>query len=160
MSTISEIKKEIKSKPICFVYQIKSKKFKLVIKADKKSEAKKDLLNLINKKKIKPDDYFILMKLTFHSGTRFGQAGVLAAVLSVYKVEDGILKNMMNVKDEKYDYVGRNMIGPVWFKKYWLEENGWSYKYLDNIVNRLITGKANIIKIAPTSYNAEFLKKI
>jgi hypothetical protein len=158
MNKLNEIKKEIKNKPICFVYQIKSKKFKLVVNANKKSEAKYNLLELINQRKIKTGDYFILMKLTIHPGTQIGQGGVLAAVLSVYKVEDGILKNMMNVKDEKYDYVGRNMICPVWFKKYWLEENGWSYKYLDNIIDKLITEKVVIKKIAPTAYNVNFIR--
>lgn len=156
MFTLTEIKKEIKNNPICLIYHIKSKKYKIVVKADKKSEAKNELIKLINKKKIKNDGYFLLLKLTFHTGTSFGQGGVLSAVLSAYGIENGILKNVNNIDNKDFWQVGLNMVGPVWFKKKWLEDFGWSYKYLDNIIEKLIMGKAKINKIGATIYNVEF----
>jgi hypothetical protein len=154
MFDYQEIKKNIKSEKVCFVYEINlnNNKFALILKSNNKSGAKNKLRQITPKNS---NDYFyIILKLTFHTGTKFGQGGVIAAVLSSYLLENNVLKNILNINDKKYNYIKDNIIGPVWFTKNFIEKNGWNYNYLDNIIQKLISKKVNIKGV--TLYHVKF----
>jgi hypothetical protein len=148
MYNYNEIRNTIKANPICFVYKVNPKKeFELIIKSNKKSDAKKQL-----KKKYKEtdDSFYLIIKLSFHKGTGFLQGGPLKAAVSVYKFKDGKLSNQGNNK------VYSSMGGPVWFGKEFLEKYNWNAKYLDTIIKKVINGKVKLCLIANTSYEVYF----
>ena len=153
MFDIQIIKSNIKSEPVCFLYKISTKNdYKLIINSDGKNEAKQ-LLKEKYEKKTNVKDYFILCKLTFHTGTKHGQGGPIAANFSVYTIEDGIVKNIIKSNDDNLTKLGNNMIGTIWFTKKFLEEKNWNKNYLNNIIEKLITNKAKITKLVVNKYH-------
>lgn len=76
MHNIDEIKKNIKDNLRTFIYYIDAKKnINMIIKANGKKEAKNKLIELINNHKVKTDGYFLLLKITFHTGTVWWKGG-------------------------------------------------------------------------------------
>lgn len=158
MPNIIEIKKNIKENPRTFVYSVSpSKKIKMIIKTDGKKEAKDKLIKMINKKKVKTDGYFMLLKITSHTGTKWGQGGPIAVIIDLYYIYDNKLKNVNSPPALKFKKEGGVMTGAVWFTKLFLETHGWNYNYLDNIISRLVNGKSILEKLATIKYNVEFL---
>jgi len=148
MYEYNNIRNTIKANPVCFVYKINQKKeFDLIIKSNKKSDAKNQL-----KKKFKQSDnsFYLIIKLSFHKGTGFLQGGPLKAAVSVYKFKDDKLSNQGNNKPYS------KIAGPVWFGKEFLEKYNWNNKYLDTIVKKLVNGKVELSLIANTSYEVYF----
>jgi hypothetical protein len=150
MFDINTIKKEIKENPICFVYKIHNNKAKLIIKTYGKNDAKNELKDYKNR----TNSYFIIAKIFFHSGQKFGQKGPISVLFNAYIFIDDKLKNIANIND--YPNIRDNMIGPVWFDKIFLEKKGWNNNYIDTIIEKLITGKKKIIPL--NIYNVHFSK--
>lgn len=48
-----------------------------------------------------------------------------------------------------------NRILFVWFDKLFLEKKGWDYKYIDNIIKKLIKG--TFVLIQKTIYHVKFI---
>ena len=158
-----KIKEEIKNNPVCFLYLVKpDNKFKIIIKGDRQSEVKEKLVEIYNDNpnKFGPDDYFILAKLTFHTGQKLAQGGPLSVIFHHYAVDNNTLKNTMYIKNYKYKKLHSVIGGTVWFSKKWLEEFGWSYEYIDNLINRLITGKETLNLMITNNYHPKFTKKL
>ena len=148
MYDYTDIRANIKSNPICFVFKInKNKEFDLIIKSDGKSEAKKILKK---KESYKENIFYLIIKLTFHKGTGWLQGGPLKAGVSVYKFNDDKLTNLGNTKPYS------KMAGPVWFSKEFLEKNNWNHKYLDIIVKKLVNGKVQLSLISEKNYEVYF----
>jgi hypothetical protein len=148
MYDYTDIRANIKSNPICFVFKInKNKEFDLIIKSDGKSEAKKILKK---KESYKENIFYLIIKLTFHKGTGWLQGGPLKAGVSVYKFNDDKLTNLGNTKPYS------KMVGPVWFSKEFLEKNNWNNKYLDIIVKKLVNGKVQLSLISEKNYEVYF----
>ena len=147
MYDYNDIRTNIKSNPICFVFKInKNKEFDLIIKSDSKSEAKK----ILKKKASEEDVFYLIIKLTFHKGTGWLQGGSLKAGISAYKFNDDKLTNLGNTKPYS------KMVGPVWFGKEFLEKNNWNNKYLDVIVKKLVNGKVQLSLISEKNYEVYF----
>ena len=137
MYNYDELKKELRNKNRAFVYHINPKKdVSLIIKAKDKKEAKSKLQNKLKKKKEMPG-YFLFLRITFHTGTKFAQGGKLAVLVTPYQYINNKL-----VKNTSKDFFF--LTGPVWFGDGFLEEEGWSYEYLDNIVKLLAKGKVKL----------------
>ena len=148
MYDYTDIRANIKSNPICFVFKInKNKEFDLIIKSDGKSEAKKILKK---KESYKENIFYLIIKLTFHKGTGWLQGGSLKAGVSAYKFNDDKLTNLGNSKPYS------KMVGPVWFSKEFLEKNNWNNKYLDIIVKKLVNGKVQLSLISEKNYEVYF----
>jgi hypothetical protein len=148
MYDYTDIRANIKSNPICFVFKInKNKEFDLIIKSDGKSEAKKILKK---KESYKENIFYLIIKLTFHKGTGWLQGGSLKAGVSAYKFNDDKLTNLGNSKPYS------KMVGPVWFSKDFLEKNNWNNKYLDIIVKKLVNGKVQLSLISEKNYEVYF----
>jgi hypothetical protein len=154
MFKLTEIKDEIKSKPLSWVYKITSPNdYKLVFKTNGKNESKNKIKEKYGNKKLDHSIYFIVCKITFHSGTKFAQGGPVAANFDVYAFIDGKLTNILNDSSNKYKHV-ENIKGVVWFDKLFLEKRGWDYKYVDNIIEKLIKG--NFVLMQKTVYHVKF----
>jgi hypothetical protein len=159
MYKIDEIKKSIKDNLRTFIYYIDAKKnINMIIKANGKNEAKNKLIELINNHKVKTDGYFMLLKITSHTGTKWGHGGLIVVLIDLYYVHDYILKNVNVPPALKYKKEGSVMTGAVWFTKYFLETKGWNYEYIDNIVNRLTSGKSILEKLLTTEYHVKFIR--
>lgn len=158
MYKIDEIKKSIKENLRTFIYYVDAKKnINMIIKANGKNEAKNKLIELINNHKVKTDGYFLLLKITSHTGTKWGHGGPIVVLIDLYYVYDYLLKNVNVPPSLKYKK-GCVMTGAVWFTKYFLENKGWKYEYIDNIVNRLVSGKSILEKLLTTEYHVKFIR--
>lgn len=154
MFKLSDIKNQIQSNPLSWVYKITSPNdYKLVFKTNGKNESKNKIKEKYGNKKLENTTYFIVCKLTFHSGTKFAQGGPIAANFDVYAFVDNKLENIMNVSSNKFKQM-ENIKGIVWFDKLYLEKKGWDYKYVDNIIKKLIKG--NIVLMQKTVYHVKF----
>jgi hypothetical protein len=151
MYIYNNIRDELKSNPVCFIYKInQNNDFVLINKANSKRESKEILKNVsINKDKY----FFIIIKLTFHRGPNdssskmsFLQPGKVKANLYTYKFINNVLTNIADIKPYSY------MSGPIWFSKAFLEKYNWSYKYLDNIIKKVIDQKVKLSLISATLY--------
>ena len=138
-----DIRDNIKLNPICFIYKINKKEFKLIINTNGKKDAKDKIYKT---KDYNEDYYYIIIKLTFHTNDML----YLKASLDIYKFNNNIFKNMGNTSPY------HNMSGPVWFSKKFLEKYNWNNKYLDNIVKKVINGKVELSLIGTTKYEIEF----
>ncbi len=146
MFELAEIKEQIKAKNICWTWKVSSRTdYKLILKTDGKNEAYKQIkAKYTEPEKLDPDVYFLIGKITFHSGKKINQGGPVALNLNVVAFSDGKLSNIIKLTDLKFDSIKKTQIGIVWFDKIHLEKKGWSNKYLDNIVKKLIKRKTNI----------------
>ena len=155
MFKLSEIKEQIKSNPISWVYKITSANdYKLVFKTNGKNEAKQKIKEIYGDKKLDDSTYFIICKITFHSGTKFAQGGPIATNFDAYVFDDNKLINVMKIESNAYTKL-ENIKGIVWFDKLFLEKKGWDYKYIDNIIKKLIKG--NFTLIQKTVYHVKFI---
>ena len=158
MFRLSDIKEQIKTKPISFVYKVSSPTdFKLIFKTNGKNESKQKIKEKYFNKKLDESTYFIICKITFHSGKKFSQGGPIAANFDVYALENNKpnkLVNIMKAESNKFTHL-ENIKGIVWFDKLFLEKKGWDYKYIDNIIKKLIKGK--LVLIQRTLYHVKFI---
>ena len=102
MNKLEEIKNQIKKSQVCFTYKISSpKEFKLVFKSDGKNQAYKQIKEKYNEPEKLPDStYFIIGKITFHSGKKFYQGGPIALNLNVVAFINNKLVNLKKTKEE------------------------------------------------------------
>jgi hypothetical protein len=142
MFDFEDVKQDIKSKPFCFVYQVKDiNNFKLIAETTGKNESREIIKNANNH-----NGFFIVAKITFHTGKRFGQAGPIAVNLDVYKFVDNKLMNIgRDDIDNNYPEINR-IKGIVWFDKYFIEKKGWSRKYIDNIIKKLLNSNIKLMQ--------------
>jgi hypothetical protein len=147
MFELAEIKEQIKKKNVCWGWKVSGPTdYKLILKTNGKNEAYKQIkAKYTEPKKMDPDVYFIIGKITFHSGKKFGQAGPIAFNLDVVAFSDGKLFNVIKSSNTKYTHL-KKLKGVIWFDKIYLEKNGWSNNYLDNIIKKLIKGNINIMQ--------------
>ena len=145
MYKLTEIKEQIKKKPICYVYKISSPTdFKLVFKTDGKNESKQKIKEKYGNKQLNETDYFIIVKITFHTGTKFYQGGPIAANFDAYTFINKKLINIKKTDIKNFMLIQKNIIGIVWFDKTFIEKKGWTNNYLDNIIQKLIKGKTKL----------------
>ncbi len=147
MFELAEIKEQIKKKNVCWVWKVSGPTdYKLILKTNGKNEAYKQIKTKYTElEKLDPNVYFIIGKITFHSGEKFGQAGPIAFNLNVVAFSDGKLFNVIKSSNQKYTHL-KKLKGVIWFDKTYLEKNGWSNNYLDNIIKKLIKGNINIMQ--------------
>lgn len=147
MFELAEIKEQIKAKNICWVWKVSSQTdYKLILSTDGKNLAYKQIkAKYTEPEKLEPNVYFLIGKITFHSGKKFGQAGPIAFNLNVVTFSNGKLFNVIKSSDPKYSHL-KNLKGVIWFDKTYLEKNGWSDNYLDNIIKKLIKGNINVMQ--------------
>jgi hypothetical protein len=151
MYNYEELKNELKNKSRAFVYYVKpNNDVSLIVKAKDKKEAKKELTNKLKNKEEMPG-YFLFLRITFHKGNKPLQGGPLAVLVKTYEFIDGKVKANTSKK-----YSG--LTGPVWFGKDFLEEEGWSYEYLDVIV-KLLAKKIFKFSGGITIYEVSILPK-
>ena len=155
MFELDKIKGQIKAKQVCWTWKISSPKdWVLVARSDGKNQAYAELkAKYTEPEKMDPNVYFIIGKITFHSGKKLGQAGPIALNLNVVAFIDGKLTNVVKTSNPKYDHL-KNLKGVIWFDKTYLEKNGWSNGYLDNIIKKLIKG--NIVLMQRMIYHVKF----
>lgn len=154
MFNLTDIKEQLRLKPICFVYRIKSPSdFELVFKTFGKNDSKKKIKEKYGNKK-NNGDYFIISKITFHTGTKFSQGGPIALNLDVYVFDENKLVNVMKVPHDRFKNLEK-IKGVVWFDKVFLEKKGWDYKYIDNIIKKLIKGNFQLVQ--RTIYHVKFI---
>jgi hypothetical protein len=116
----NELKQEIKESGNIIYWYDKNGKI-LLVDTNKSS----------SKKKINKLDYngmLYRLVITFHSGTKYGQGGVLAVNCRTFNKETS--NKITKVKGYKN--------GIIWFTREWLERRGWNEKYLMIIVKKLI----------------------
>jgi hypothetical protein len=143
MHDYNEIRKELKSKQRTYIFTYEGKYLfnsddKNTFKVEK--ETKKQLL------KYDEGQVFFFIKLSFHTGTRFLQAGTLKADVTVFKIKNGKIVNQGDVKPYS------RMQGPVWFSKTFLEKYGWNNNYFDKIIKKLVSDKLHLSLISATTY--------
>lgn len=147
MFELAEIKEQIKAKNICWTWKISSPTdWKLILKTNGKNEAYKQIKAKYKEpEKLDSNVYFLIGKITFHSGKKFAQAGPIAFNLNVVTFSNGKLLNVINSAETKYSHL-KKLKGVIWFDKTYLEKNGWSNNYLTNIIKKLIKGDINIMQ--------------
>lgn len=154
MFDLTIIKKEIKQNPLCYVYKISKNKYKLIMKTDGKNEAKEKIEGKYK------TGYFIITKIVFHTGIKFGQKGPISVVFNAYGFIDNSLKlknlSQTQIHEPYQKEIRDNMIGPVWFDKTFLEKKGWNYNYINNIVEKLVIGNKSIKPL--NTYHVHFEK--
>ena len=153
-----EIKEELKKhKYIVFKIDQPSNKYKKILSI---SETKKNIINLLETKyenysiKKKTSMFFILIKFSFHTGTKMLQGGPLSITISTLVFHEGStrLTNGFNYGNI-YSYVSCKL----WFPKKYLEINGWKNEYLDNILNKLLNKKVKVPRLGINTYNTLFI---
>ena len=87
------------------------------------------------------------------------QGGPLSAIFTAYAIDNNKLTNTMEIKNYKYKQHHKFIVGPVWFGKKYLEEFGFNYEYLDNIVDKLVSGKVKLNTMITNDYHPKFTKK-
>lgn len=146
----SEIRDELKKKPRHALYRVNpNKEFKLIAQGDSKTEVKNEL----KKMKINEDDFFMLLSMSFHSGSKSDQGGPLLIMIKVYRSIDGKIKNIIR---EMKKYPESEMTGGIWFGKKFLEKKGWKNNYIENIIEKLIYRKTKIIVYGKSLYEIDF----
>lgn len=135
---------------VYIIFKNKSFKFAFKFNGDKK-ELKNELKNqYLNKN----EDlmFFVIFRFTFHTGTKPLQGGPLAIKLSTLIFIDDELVNgyTHNPLCRRFNY-------QVWFQRKYLTTNGWSDKYFDNIIKKLLDGKAKIYPLLTNMYNVDFI---
>jgi len=149
MFKYEDIRDELK-KYKYIIYIIKNNKYELVLKF---VGTKNELVKKIGKKyKNIGDSYFICFKFGFHTGTKPLQGGPLSVTISTFIFVNDELKNGFT-----YDKKFKQASGKVWFQRKFLERNGWSDKYLETMITKLITGKVILMPLVVNMYNVEFL---
>lgn len=149
MYNLSDVKKNIKSKPRCFVYKVsKNNNFKLVSETDGKNNATNFIKANYNDDKY----FFIVAKIVFHTASKIGQAGPIAIHFDLYKF---INNKLVNLKYEDKDYDLHRMKGAVWFSLKFIEKKGWSNKYIEKIISKLLN--SNMVLMHSTLYHVEFI---
>jgi hypothetical protein len=159
MNKLEDIKNKIKKTKVCFTYKISSStNYKLIFKSDGKNEA----YNQIKEKYLEPEKlsestYFIIGKITFHSGTKFAQGGPIALNLNVVAFDGkklvNVIKSQSSTMDTKFSKL-KQLKGVIWFDKTFLEKKGWDNKYIEKIIGKLIKEKTTIVQ--RMIYHVEF----
>jgi len=150
---INDIKKEINSGDKVFWFLIGPNKGVMIAKGENKTEAGKNLLDIIDKKR----DKFMgreLLRISLSTHDERGDDpafGDVLARLENYKVMEGAKK--INVKKQMI----ADKFGPVWFTKKWLEYNGWKNEYIRNIANKVISGNVKMKLTGQNFYDAKFI---
>lgn len=129
---MDKIKKKIDN--TVYWIRIDKKKSQVLVKGNSKKETGEKL-----KKMAKIDNnldgaiiYRIIIKI--HKKKRYDTC-ILSFNFDNYKIKKGKLK--------KISLDGKS--GYIWFEEDWLLENGWNKKYISNTVNKLKSGKSEII---------------
>jgi hypothetical protein len=146
MYNYEDIRDELK-KYKYVIYNIKNNKFEQGIKFKGK---KSELIEKLEKKK--NVDFYVCFKFGFHTGTKPLQGGPLSITISTFLFINNELKNGFT-----HDNKCKQFNGKVWFQKKYLEKFGWSDKYLETIITKLINNKAKINPLVVNMYNVEFL---
>ena len=117
-SNYEKIKNKIKdSQELIYWYDMNGT---IILIDSSKNESKKKI------KKLKYNGLLYRLSITFHTGEKFGQGGVLSVECVVFNLEN---KNITKVMPSKN--------GNIWFDLDWLERMGWNQKYLNIIVKKL-----------------------
>jgi len=158
MVKLEDIKTQIKKTQVCFTYKISSPNdYKLIFKSDGKNQAYSQIKEkYIEPEKLPESTYFIIGKITFHTGKKFYQGGPIALNLNVVAFINNKLVNLKKTKEDKFNLIRKNQIGIVWFDKQFIEKNGWKNKYIDNVIEKLITNKVKLD--IRTLYHSNFNK--
>ena len=164
MNNIEDIKKYIKEMGTTLLYKVnqKDKTYMLIDKGNGKKELTNKLINLLSSNKIEytEDDYFVITKLTFHSGDKLGEGGVIACLITNYAVYNGKLTNTMDIPNYKYKKLHKDASGSVWFGEKYLEKFGFTYEYVNNIINKISNGNIKLNKLIPNDYYPNFVKDL
>jgi hypothetical protein len=146
---IEILKDKIKDDYKYYTYKIENKNIKLIFKSlsinDTKDEIKEKYLDNSN-------NWFIVCKISTHRGIGFNQGGPVCLTSNIYIINNNKLINPVrhnNDEYEKYYY----MTGQIWFTEKYLEKNGWTIEYINDIVNKLVLGKKKISKKETTIYS-------
>jgi hypothetical protein len=140
MFNYEDIRNELKKNKYV-IYKVKNNKFTFELKFNgTKSELIKEL-----DKKIKSFDYFICFKFGFHTGTKPLQGGPLSVTISTFDFIENKFKN------------GKQINGKIWFQKKYLEKFGWKDNYLNEILNKLLSGKVKLNPLVVNMFNVYFL---
>lgn len=148
----NDIRSELKQKPRHLLFEIKpDKKFQLIKTGNTKTEVKNFLKTY---KKINDKNFYMLLSLSFHSGSKSSQGGPLMIMVKIYRLIDGKIKNIIR---ENKKYPENEMTGAIWFGKKFLEKKGWKDEYIENIIEKLIHKKTKIIVFGKSIYEIDFL---
>lgn len=129
---MNDIKDQIKNK--IYWIRVDEKKMRLLLKGNYKKETKKELTKLINNSNLNNAEIYRLI-INFHDDMKKFNWGIISFNLDNFKVVNNNLKK--HNLDGKY--------GRIWFEKDWLLENGWTNKYIANVINLLRKNKSKII---------------
>lgn len=150
---IKDIKNDIKKNNLVYWFNIKNNKPILIASGNKKNEASNNLIDKINKKMEKYiNSKLWRISISFHNSDEnkliFGEVLVKVENYFIYEFEN-------EIKIKKTPQVGYT--GSIWFKKKWLEYNGWDNKYIINIINKLLQKDSKKLKLtAPNIYHLLF----
>ena len=86
-----------------------------------------------------------------HTGEKPLQGGPLSITINTFIFINNELKNGFTY-DKKY----RQIYGKIWFQRKFLEKFGWKELYLENIVNKLNSGKVDLAPLVVNMYNVYF----
>ena len=147
MYNLCDVKKSIKSNPRCFIYRVlPNNNFNLIGETNGKNDAKEFISSNYDDDK----EFFIVAKIVFHTAKKFGQAGPFAVHFDLYKITNN---KLVNLKYEKSKL--NRMKGAIWFSLKFIEKKGWSNKYIDNIISKLLN--SNIVLMPEMLYHVEFI---
>jgi hypothetical protein len=150
MYKYEDIRDELKKNKY-IIYYVENNKYKQLLKFN---GTKHDLINKLENKYnkfTKNNFYFICLKFGFHTGEKPLQGGPLSITISTFVFINNELKNGFTY-DKKY----RQINGKVWFQRKFIEKFGWKESYLENIVNKLISGKIDLAPLSINMYNVYF----
>ena len=119
----SEIKKEIKNN-LDFIFWC-DKKGKILVKGRETSKTLKDV------SKLKYDGLLYKLYLSFHTGDKVDQGGVIAINTVEYDKDGSEIKPTKN----------SDKSGKFWIKKDYLERNGWKELYI-KVIGKKVSSKA------------------
>jgi len=140
MFNYEDIRNELKKNKYV-IYKVKNNKFIFELKFN---GTKSELIEELGKK-IKNFDYFICFKFGFHTGTKPLQGGPLSVTISTFDFIENKFKN------------GKQINGKIWFQKKYLEKFGWKDNYLNEILNKLLSGKVKLNPLVVNMFNVYFL---
>lgn len=144
---LKKIKDEINKNPKVYYWLIKGDTGSLVAKGMTDKEATS---NLLKKIKEKPDKYTKtpIWKTTIsihdESKKEFMIFGEILVLLTEHEYIGGKIEG---IKQTEHHH------GPIWFRKEWLEFNGWDNTYLKNIVNYAAVDMGELKGIEPYIYH-------
>lgn len=116
---------------------------------------RKELIKEITKQYLNKNEegmFFVIFKFSFHTGTKVLQGGPLALTLSTLIFIDNELVNGYS-----HNPLCPRFMYKVWFQKKYLIDNGWDDKYLNNIIKKLLDGKAKLYPGLTNLYNINFI---